>query len=166
MIHDKSCIHALTDSPNQKCWPEQKYFKQKCFHLSKFANITNSSKNRNLFLFVSVADEVQQKNGGDFLTCGGCHKKYDLSDLTKFVQHKVLDCSKENSQTSKGELEMKFCLQILMKICFIPDDDEKLGSPRVSGSGQPVEDADTDNDETEKKPVVRDSGANTVKSGV
>ena len=36
----------------------------------------------------------------------------------------------------------------------------------MSGSGQPVEDADTDNDETEKKPVVRDSGANTVKSGV
>ena len=61
---------------------------------------------------------------------------------------------------------MKYCLQILMKICFIPDDDEKLGSPRVSGSGQPVEDTDTDNDETEKKPVVRDSGANTVKSGV
>ena len=41
-----------------------------------------------------------------------------------------------------------------------------LGSPRVSGSGQ----VDTETEETEAikeetKPLVRDSGANTVKSG-
>ena len=51
----------------------------------------------------AVSDETKSKTGGDFLTCGGCRRKYDLSDLTKFVQHKVLDCNKENSKLPKGE---------------------------------------------------------------
>ena len=56
-----------------------------------------------LQLHIAVSDETKSKTGGDFLTCGGCRRKYDLSDLTKFVQHKVLDCNKENSKLSKGE---------------------------------------------------------------
>ena len=56
-----------------------------------------------LQLHIAVSDETKSKTGGDFLTCGGCRRKYDLSDLTKFVQHKVLDCNKENSKLPKGE---------------------------------------------------------------
>ena len=55
-------------------------------------------------IFSSVSDDTKNsKTGGDFLTCGGCRRKYDLADLTKFVQHKVLDCNKENSKLSSGE---------------------------------------------------------------
>ena len=106
---------------------------------------------------------MKQKSGGDFLTCGGCRKKYDLSDLTKFVQHKVLDCNKENADISKGNETTKY-RECCSKKIFSLDDDDKVGSPRVSGS----DDADNDDVKTEmgeRKPVVRDSGANTVKSG-
>ena len=59
----------------------------------------------NICIF-SVSDDIKNKTGGDFLTCGGCRGKYDLADLTKFVQHKVLDCNKENSKLSSGELTL------------------------------------------------------------
>jgi len=129
---------------------------------------TSSRQNLNLLLLhqmyqplVSVSDECKSRTGGDYLTCGGCRQKYDLSDLTKFVQHKVLDCNKENSQKSKD-------------VSVDEDEDEGqrkgLGSPRVSGSGQ----ADLEDNEVssrsdgikmeDSKPLVRSSGANTVKS--
>ena len=61
-------------------------------------------------IFSSVSDDTKNsKTGGDFLTCGGCRRKFDLADLTKFVQHKVLDCNKENSKLSSGE-----CIIIIM----------------------------------------------------
>ena len=60
--------------------------------------------------------------------------------------------------------------------CDSEDDDEKeqsvrhksLGSPSVSGSGQ-VDDEDCSrikSEGEERKPSVRDNGANTVKSGM
>ena len=101
---------------------------------------------------------AEGQSPGDFLTCGGCKKKFVLSDLTKFVQHKVLECTKEKNS------------------CDSEDDDEKeqnvrhksLGSPSVSGSGQ-VDDEDCSrikSEGEERKPSVRDNGANTVKSGM
>ena len=97
---------------------------------------------------------------GDFLTCGGCKKKFVLSDLTKFVQHKLLECTKEKTG------------------CDSEDEEEKeqnvrhksLGSPSVSGSGQ-VDDEEcsrikSEGEERDRKPSVRDNGANTVKSGM
>ncbi|XP_037038326.1 B-cell lymphoma/leukemia 11A isoform X3 [Bradysia coprophila] len=32
----------------------------------------------------------------DILTCGSCQKTFALSDIVKFIQHKVLQCNKEN----------------------------------------------------------------------
>lgn len=32
----------------------------------------------------------------DILTCGSCQKTFSLSDIVKFIQHKVLQCNKEN----------------------------------------------------------------------
>ena len=101
---------------------------------------------------------AEGQSPGDFLTCGGCKKKFVLSDLTKFVQHKVLECTKEKSG------------------CDSEDEEEKeqnvrhksLGSPSVSGSGQVDEDecSRIKFEGEEKKPSVRDNGANTVKSGM
>ena len=128
----------------------------------------------------SVSDETKSKTGGDFLTCGGCRRKYDLSDLTKFVQHKVLDCNKENSKLSKGEIKL-FAIEArsVMRCCPDVSGEEEdgseageqcskrlgLGSPRVSGSGQ-VDSEAGDIKLEDSKPVVRDTGANTVKSGM
>ena len=52
--------------------------------------------------------ENSRKTKGDYLTCGGCRRKFDLSDLTKFVQHKVLDCNKENNKVAKGNVILKY----------------------------------------------------------
>lgn len=65
-------------------------------------------------LFSSVSDDTKNKTGGDFLTCGGCRRKYDLADLTKFVQHKVLDCNKENSKLSAGESIMMMMMTVML----------------------------------------------------
>lgn len=32
----------------------------------------------------------------DILTCGSCQKTFALGDIVKFIQHKVLQCNKEN----------------------------------------------------------------------
>uniref|UniRef100_A0A182Y6K0 BCL-11A-like CCHC zinc finger domain-containing protein n=1 Tax=Anopheles stephensi TaxID=30069 RepID=A0A182Y6K0_ANOST len=32
----------------------------------------------------------------DILTCGSCQKTFALSDIVRFIQHKVLQCNKEN----------------------------------------------------------------------
>ena len=52
---------------------------------------------------ILVADDSKSKTRSDYLTCGGCHRKFDLSELTKFVQHKMLDCKKESSSSSEGK---------------------------------------------------------------
>ncbi|KAJ6634697.1 B-cell lymphoma/leukemia 11B, partial [Pseudolycoriella hygida] len=38
----------------------------------------------------------QQEVTQDILTCGSCQKTFALSDIVKFIQHKVLQCNKEN----------------------------------------------------------------------
>ena len=104
MLNDKSCIHACGDSPNQKFDQRKNVVWTNGKKLPKLSSLfaINFNKTDNIDILLAVADEVKQKSGGDFLTCGGCRKKYDLSDLTKFVQHKVLDCNKENADLSKG----------------------------------------------------------------
>ena len=102
---------------------------------------------------------AEGQSPGDFLTCGGCKKKFVLSDLTKFVQHKVLECTKEkNDSEDEEEKEHENARH------------KSLGSPSVSGSGQ-VDDEDfsrikSESEERDRKPSVRDNGANTVKSGM
>ena len=72
------------------------------------------------------------------------------------MQHKVLDCNKENCSGAREEERQ--CRPA-------------LASPRVSGSGQTDETDETPTrsfikaESDEKKPIVKDSGANTVKSG-
>jgi len=101
----------------------------------------------------------ESSSPGDYLTCGGCKRKYVLADLTKFVQHKVLDCNKENSDISASDdnddsTDYEKC--------------KSLRSPRVSGSGQTDEDEISrsyiKSESDEKKPIVKDNGANTIKS--
>jgi len=49
---------------------------------------------------VYLADSDSTENDAvatqDILTCGACQKAFALSDILKFIQHKVLQCNKEN----------------------------------------------------------------------
>lgn len=50
------------------------------------------------FSIVSTADTESMEPGAiqDILTCGLCQKTFALADIVKFIQHKVLQCNKEN----------------------------------------------------------------------
>jgi hypothetical protein len=48
------------------------------------------------FPFVSADAEISSGHQQDVLTCGFCQKNFLLSDIVKFIQHKVLACNKEN----------------------------------------------------------------------
>ena len=128
-----------------------------CFALKKSRLILSTKLTISNKAFLISAEG---QSPGDFLTCGGCKKKFVLSDLTKFVQHKLLECTKEKTG------------------CDSEDEEEKeqnvrhksLGSPSISGSGQ-VDDEEcsrikSEGEERDRKPSVRDNGANTVKSGM
>lgn len=59
--------------------------------LYKYAN--------NSFSFSLTADSESTAEPGaiqDILTCGSCQKTFALGDIVKFIQHKVLQCNKEN----------------------------------------------------------------------
>ncbi|XP_073835660.1 BCL11 transcription factor chronophage [Musca autumnalis] len=49
---------------------------------------------------VRIAQDSDSTEGDataqDILTCGACQKAFALSDIVKFIQHKVLQCNKEN----------------------------------------------------------------------
>lgn len=49
-------------------------------------------------LFVVAADTegVEGDTGQDILTCGSCQKPFALSDIVRFIQHKIISCNKEN----------------------------------------------------------------------
>lgn len=49
-----------------------------------------------LFLFAADSDSTEQGTIQDILTCGSCQKTFALADIVKFIQHKVLQCNKEN----------------------------------------------------------------------
>ena len=84
-----------------------------------------------------------------------------MSDLTKFVQHKVLECTKEKKTNCDSEEENEEEKEQNVR-------QKSLGSPSVSGSGQVDDDecSRIKSEGEEKKPSVRDNGANTVKSGM
>lgn len=42
------------------------------------------------------SDTTEPEVTQDILTCGSCSKTFALSDIVKFIQHKVLQCNKEN----------------------------------------------------------------------
>ncbi|XP_050502716.1 B-cell lymphoma/leukemia 11B isoform X2 [Diabrotica virgifera virgifera] len=42
------------------------------------------------------ADGVEEDPHQDILTCGVCQKPFALSDIVRFIQHKVTSCNKEN----------------------------------------------------------------------
>lgn len=47
--------------------------------------------------FVTVdADGAGSDSHQDILTCGVCQKPFALSDIVRFIQHKVASCNKEN----------------------------------------------------------------------
>ncbi|CAN8000392.1 unnamed protein product, partial [Ixodes hexagonus] len=54
-----------------------------------------------LFSFSAVEPEhlLQQ----DLLTCGVCQREFALSDIVKFIQHKVHSCNKENCLLYDGD---------------------------------------------------------------
>lgn len=49
------------------------------------------------FLFTAEADGSSESSdrGSDVLTCGSCQRPFALSDIVRFIQHKVLTCHKE-----------------------------------------------------------------------
>lgn len=51
-----------------------------------------------LLSFILTADTESTEPGAiqDILTCGLCQKTFALADIVKFIQHKVLQCNKEN----------------------------------------------------------------------
>lgn len=55
--------------------------------------------NHNFFIFSIAADSDTgegEPTANDILTCGTCQKTYALAEIVKFIQHKVLQCNKEN----------------------------------------------------------------------
>lgn len=46
--------------------------------------------------FTADSDSTEQGQIQDMLTCGSCQKTFALADIVKFIQHKVLQCNKEN----------------------------------------------------------------------
>ncbi|XP_017468634.1 PREDICTED: B-cell lymphoma/leukemia 11A [Rhagoletis zephyria] len=49
------------------------------------------------FRSMSHSDAMETDTSAqDMLTCGSCQKTFALSDIVKFIQHKVLQCNKEN----------------------------------------------------------------------
>lgn len=38
----------------------------------------------------------------DILTCGSCQKPFALSDIVRFIQHKIVSCNKENMNCYPG----------------------------------------------------------------
>lgn len=48
------------------------------------------------FIFAADSDSTEQGTTQDILTCGSCQKTFALADIVKFIQHKVLQCNKEN----------------------------------------------------------------------
>lgn len=42
------------------------------------------------------ADGADPDGHQDILTCGACQKPFALSDIVRFIQHKVATCNKEN----------------------------------------------------------------------
>lgn len=56
-----------------------------------------SHYNNTFSLFTADSDTTEQPEvTQDILTCGSCQKTFALSDIVKFIQHKVLQCNKEN----------------------------------------------------------------------
>ncbi|KAL1390377.1 hypothetical protein pipiens_012389 [Culex pipiens pipiens] len=54
------------------------------------------------------SDTGESEGTQDILTCGSCQKTFALSDIVRFIQHKVLQCNKENygqcySQATTGD---------------------------------------------------------------
>lgn len=47
----------------------------------------------------------------DILTCGSCQKTFALGDIVKFIQHKVLQCNKENYGQCfpQGKINVFYC---------------------------------------------------------
>lgn len=61
--------------------------------------VTRSNVNR--FPFSADTDATQSSGGTDqvdLLTCGQCQRVFLLSDICRFVQHKVAGCSKDPAQ--------------------------------------------------------------------
>lgn len=57
-----------------------------CHHKLKFL----------IYYFTADADGAVPDGHQDILTCGVCQKPFALSDIVRFIQHKVASCNKEN----------------------------------------------------------------------
>ena len=70
----------------------------------------------------------------DLLTCGECKTKFPLQELVAYIQHKATNCSGQaGSELTNGpDMEDSSQEQKLLEKC--------VGSPSVTGSGQPDED--------------------------
>ncbi|XP_071441705.1 uncharacterized protein [Hetaerina americana] len=53
---------------------------------------------------VRIAQAEAEVSSQDILTCGVCQKPFALSDIVKFIQHKVLACNKENYDSHANHL--------------------------------------------------------------
>lgn len=84
-----NCLHICTDILN---------YKRFLFCFSRL-NLDSDS---------TEADATAQ----DMLTCGTCQKVFALSDIVKFIQHKVLQCNKENYGQCSNQGKKTFHLRI------------------------------------------------------
>lgn len=50
------------------------------------------------FLLITADSDTgeAESTANDILTCGTCQKTFALAEIVKFIQHKVLQCNKEN----------------------------------------------------------------------
>lgn len=63
----------------------------------------------------------------DILTCGTCQKTFALAEIVKFIQHKVLQCNKENYGQCYSQGNLK---QMIMSLIEMYNG----GTPALSGT--------------------------------
>lgn len=73
----------------------------------------------------------------DILTCGTCQKTFALAEIVKFIQHKVLQCNKENYGQCFTQGNLKHMIMSLIEMYNVSG-----GTPALSGTTTNDRDSD------------------------
>lgn len=73
----------------------------------------------------------------DILTCGTCQKTFALAEIVKFIQHKVLQCNKENYGQCFTQGNLKHMIMSLIEMYNLSG-----GTPALSGTTTGDRDSD------------------------
>ncbi|XP_055603182.1 B-cell lymphoma/leukemia 11B isoform X2 [Uranotaenia lowii] len=85
------------------------------------------------------SDTGESEGTQDILTCGSCQKTFALSDIVRFIQHKVLQCNKENygqcySQGTTGDRDSDDGRPLTLANSRRPSISAPISARKASGS--------------------------------